>query len=106
MFPHQLGILLGIFTLIVLMRPTVKELFKGRGTLSPLQPAQTISPTVQISRFLVLVGSFLRPRTRSPIVLVLELVLVLGICQSRAEISNINYSRGGPARRETVNSQR
>ena len=40
------GILLGIFTLIVLMRPTVKELFKGHGALPPLQPVQIVSPVV------------------------------------------------------------
>jgi hypothetical protein len=40
------GIVLGIFTLIVLLRPTVKELFKGRHVLPPLSPAQTISPVV------------------------------------------------------------
>ena len=40
------GIVLGIFTLIVLMRPTVKELFKGYGALPPLQPVQIVSPVV------------------------------------------------------------
>jgi hypothetical protein len=40
------GILLGIFTLIVLMRPTVKELFKGHGALPPLQPVQIVSQVV------------------------------------------------------------
>jgi hypothetical protein len=39
------GIVLGIFTLIVLMRPTVKELFKGRSASPSLIPAQTASPT-------------------------------------------------------------
>ena len=37
------GIVLGIFTLIVLMRPTVKELFKGGGALPPVTTAQTVS---------------------------------------------------------------
>jgi hypothetical protein len=40
------GLVLGIFTLIVLMRPTVKELFKGNGALPPLQPVQVASPVV------------------------------------------------------------
>jgi hypothetical protein len=40
------GIVLGIFTLIVLMRPTVKELFKWHGSLPPLQPIQIVSPVV------------------------------------------------------------
>jgi hypothetical protein len=38
------GIVLGIFTLIVLVRPTVKELFKGHGASPSLKPAQTVSP--------------------------------------------------------------
>jgi hypothetical protein len=37
------GIVLGIFTLIVLLRPTVKELFKGGGALPPVIAAQTVS---------------------------------------------------------------
>jgi hypothetical protein len=40
------GLVLGIFTLIVLVRPTVKELFKGHGALPPLQPVQVVSPIV------------------------------------------------------------
>jgi hypothetical protein len=40
------GLVLGIFTLIVLMRPTVKELFNGHGALPPLQPVQVVSPVV------------------------------------------------------------
>ena len=38
------GIVLGIFTLIVLMRPTVKELFKGHDTPPSLKSAQATSP--------------------------------------------------------------
>lgn len=38
------SIILGIFTLIVLSRPTVKELFKG-GAIPPEATAQTIPPT-------------------------------------------------------------
>jgi len=38
------GIVLGIFTLIVLTRPTVKELFKGHGAAPSLKPAQAVSP--------------------------------------------------------------
>jgi hypothetical protein len=37
------SIILGIFTLIVLLRPTVKELFKGGGALPPVTAAQTVS---------------------------------------------------------------
>jgi hypothetical protein len=37
------SIILGIFTLIVLIRPTVKELFKGGGALPPLITAQTVA---------------------------------------------------------------
>lgn len=40
------GIVLGIFTLIVLMRPTVKELFRGHGASPSLKPAQSASPVV------------------------------------------------------------
>jgi hypothetical protein len=36
------GLVLGIFTLIVLMRRTVKELFKGHGALPPLQLVQVV----------------------------------------------------------------
>ena len=36
------SIILGIFTLIVLLRPTVKELFKGGGALPPVTAAQTV----------------------------------------------------------------
>jgi hypothetical protein len=38
------SLILGIFTLIVLVRPTVKELFKGGGALPPVTTAQTVSP--------------------------------------------------------------
>ena len=38
------GIVLGIFTLIVLMRATVKELFKGHGAPPSLKSAQAASP--------------------------------------------------------------
>jgi hypothetical protein len=38
------GIVLGIFTLIVLMRPTVKELFKGHGAPPSLKSPQATSP--------------------------------------------------------------
>jgi hypothetical protein len=38
------GIILGIFTLIVLLRPTVKQLFKGGAPLPPITPAQVVSP--------------------------------------------------------------
>ena len=37
------SLILGIFTLIVLVRPTVKELFKGGGALPPVTTAQTVS---------------------------------------------------------------
>jgi hypothetical protein len=40
------SIILGIFTLIVLVRPTVKVLFKGGGTLPPVTAAQAVSPVV------------------------------------------------------------
>jgi cytochrome bd-type quinol oxidase subunit 2 len=40
------GIVLGIFTLIVLLRPTVKELFKGHGALASSKRAQTVAPVV------------------------------------------------------------
>ena len=38
------SIVLGIFTLIVLIRPTVKQLFKGGGALPPIATHQTVSP--------------------------------------------------------------
>jgi len=38
------SIVLGIFTLIVLIRPTVKQLFKGGGALPPITTHQTVSP--------------------------------------------------------------
>ena len=38
------SVILGIFTLMVLLRPTVKQLFKGDGTLPPITAAQTVSP--------------------------------------------------------------
>jgi hypothetical protein len=37
------SLILGIFTLIVLVRPTVKELFKGGGALPPVTVTETVS---------------------------------------------------------------
>jgi hypothetical protein len=54
---------------------------------------RTLQRFAEIRGNLVLVGSFLLARNRSPIVLVLELVLVLGIPEVGAELSKIDNPR-------------